>query len=142
MIKIIAIGDKMPFWIDSGIKHYLKQMQTVEIISIRSKKIDKIKEFEAQKLLKKTSGLIIALHEKGQQFSSCGFAKKFQDWQVKDISFIIGGADGLSTELIKNADFVLSLSKATMPHSLARLVLVEQIYRAQSIINNHPYHRD
>lgn len=129
----------MPKWINDGINHYQKQLKKFEIISIKnSNKID-----EGQKLLAKSSGIIIAMDEKGEVFTSIEFSKKMQDLQeFGDISFLIGGADGLSLEVRNNAKLLISLSKMTMPHSLARLVLVEQIYRAKSILANHPYHRE
>lgn len=142
MIKIIAIGTKMPHWIDDGILHYAKQMKNLEIITLKNS--NKIKECE--NLLQKSQGFIVALDEKGESLSSVNFAKNLQQWQHnqhhKDISFLIGGADGLTDEVRNKAHTLISLSKMTMPHSLARLVLVEQIYRANSIANNHPYHRE
>jgi 23S rRNA (pseudouridine1915-N3)-methyltransferase len=141
VIKIIAIGTKMPSWIDNGILHYAKQMKNLQIITIKNSN----KKTECEKLLAKSSGFIIAMDEKGQSFDSMNFAKKLANWQSltnKNISFLIGGADGLTDEIRQKADILISLSKMTMPHSMARLVLVEQIYRANSILNNHPYHRE
>lgn len=141
MIKIIAIGTKMPNWINDGINHYLKQLKNTQIITIKNS--DKIKE--NKELLKRINNknYTIALDEKGSNLSSLDFADKINNLIGKnEINFIIGGADGLTSEVKDKVNFTLSLSKATMPHTLARLVLVEQIYRAFSINNNHPYHRE
>ena len=90
------------------------------------------------------SAKIIALDEKGKTLSSPEFAGAIQNFANlgnSNLAFIIGGADGLSEELKKRADLVLSFSKMTFPHLMIRSFLTEQIYRAYTIINNHPYHR-
>ncbi len=103
---------------------------------------EKQKISEGELLLKMVpdGDFIIALDERGEQFSSHGFAKLIEK-QIQPISFIIGGAYGLSDELRGKANLLLSLSEMTMPHALARVVLVEQIYRAYTISQNHPYHK-
>ena len=85
----------------------------------------------------------VAMDECGKTLSSLDFAGKLIAWrdQGRDIAFLIGGAGGLSSEHRQNADLVLSFGAATWPHMLARVMLVEQIYRAQEIISKHPYHR-
>jgi 23S rRNA (pseudouridine1915-N3)-methyltransferase len=87
---------------------------------------------------------LIVLDEKGKEFTSVEFAKLMHNYALNAISnltFIIGGADGLSSKVIEKANIVLSLSKMTIPHILVRIFLIEQLYRAQSINSNHPYHR-
>lgn len=86
----------------------------------------------------------IAMDERGKTLSSQHFAEKLGAWrdQGRDIAFLIGGAGGLSPEHRNNADLVLSFGAATWPHMLARVMLVEQIYRAQEILAGHPYHRE
>lgn len=91
-----------------------------------------------------TSPLIV-LDEKGKTLSSVAFSKKIADLQqIKPgkIQFVIGGADGLDDEIRQKADVVLSFGKLTWPHMLARVMLIEQIYRAGLILSNHPYHRE
>ncbi|NRB11283.1 MAG: 23S rRNA (pseudouridine(1915)-N(3))-methyltransferase RlmH [Rickettsiaceae bacterium] len=112
-----------------------------------SKKIpaNQIKEYEAE-LIKKYlnhSAYKISLVIDALQFSSENFSKLFGKQMMlgKNIDFIIGGAFGLSNEIIAMSDLNLSLSKMTMPHQLAKVILLEQIYRSQSIIENHPYHK-
>ena len=85
----------------------------------------------------------VALDERGKTLTSTAFAQKIGNWrdQGRDIAFLIGGAGGLAPELRDRADMVLSFGTATWPHMLARVMLVEQIYRAQEILAGHPYHR-
>ncbi len=104
----------------------------------------KIKEGEL--LLSKVPGAakIIALDEKGKMFSSPEFAsviKNYANQGNSELAFIIGGADGLSNELKQKADLILSFSKMTFPHLMIRSFLIEQIYRASTILSGHPYHR-
>jgi 23S rRNA (pseudouridine1915-N3)-methyltransferase len=106
-----------------------------------------IKENEANLILKaiKPGSKLIALDEKGKQFSSQNFTKIISDFALNgnsDLTFIIGGAEGLSPKIIDNCHLVISLSPLTFPHLMVRIILIEQIYRAYSIINNHPYHRE
>ncbi len=88
---------------------------------------------------------LIVMDERGQSLSSRDFAAKIEGFQTNGYShlqFVIGGADGLSDSIRKKASLLLSFGKQTWPHMLARVMLVEQIYRAQSILAGHPYHRD
>ena len=86
----------------------------------------------------------VALDEHGKTLTTVQLASQLQDWmaEVRDVCFVIGGADGLDESVKESANLVLSLSRLTMPHALARVVLVEQLYRAASIMRNHPYHRE
>lgn len=105
----------------------------------------KIKEGELLLSKVPNNSKIIALDEKGKMFSSPEFAtviKNYGNQGSSDLTFIIGGADGLSNELKQKADLMLSLGKMTFPHLMIRSFLIEQIYRANTIINGHPYHRN
>jgi len=103
------------------------------------------KKMESQLILKNINqeAKIIALDEKGKQFSSQDFAKIIDNYRQteKEICFIIGGAFGLDEEIIKLSHLKLSLGLITLPHLLARIILIEQIYRAKTIIEKHPYHK-
>ena len=104
-------------------------------------------EDECAHLLKNLANdaVIIAMDERGKTLPSREFAQKFQNWQNEGqshVQFFIGGADGLNDEIRKRAQLLLSFGKQTWPHMLARIMLLEQIYRAQQILKNHPYHRD
>jgi 23S rRNA (pseudouridine1915-N3)-methyltransferase len=88
---------------------------------------------------------LVALDERGRLLSSRSFAAKIGAWQQQsrsDLGFLIGGPEGLATELIERADLVLALGRMTWPHRLARVLLAEQLYRASTILAGHPYHRD
>ena len=85
---------------------------------------------------------LIALDETGQSFKSTAFAKKLEQFAGQKIQFVIGGADGLSDEIRNKANFTLNLGRLTWPHMMVRVMLVEQLYRAQQILANHPYHRE
>lgn len=87
---------------------------------------------------------LIVMDERGKSLSSRDFASKIEGWQVAfpKIQFVIGGADGLSDDIRKKATMLMSFGAQTWPHMMARVMLMEQIYRAQAIIANHPYHRD
>jgi 23S rRNA (pseudouridine1915-N3)-methyltransferase len=104
------------------------------------------KSDEARRLLKAVSGAMvrIALDTEGQQFSSETFAKligRHTDGGAKTCAFLIGGPDGHGREVLDTADLKLSLGQLTLPHGLARVVLIEQLYRAATILSGHPYHR-
>ncbi len=108
---------------------------------------DQTQKAEAQLLLKAISAkaFVVALDERGKDLSSRDFAARLSGWEDQGIAalvFVIGGADGLTDELRARADFVLSFGRLTWPHRLARLMLLEQIYRAKQINAGHPYHRD
>jgi 23S rRNA (pseudouridine1915-N3)-methyltransferase len=120
------------------------ELKELELKGNLSGEILKIKEGELLLSKATQNSKIIALDEKGKMLSSVEFAsaiKNYANQGISDLTFIIGGADGLSTELKQKADLILSFSKMTFPHLMIRSFLIEQIYRANTIINNHPYHR-
>jgi 23S rRNA (pseudouridine1915-N3)-methyltransferase len=129
---------------------YLKRLSWKAEIKEHEIKYDdaqKRKQREAEALLAscKNYDRLIALDEKGKQFTSREFAGQIKNWQQQGASsfaFLIGGADGLDVSVLKQAHLVWSLGKSTWPHMLVRAMLAEQLYRAQSIIAGHPYHRD
>ncbi len=88
---------------------------------------------------------IVAMDERGKSLASIAFAQTLSKWQgegVAEVAFVIGGADGLSADLKKRAALVLSLGPMTWPHLMVRAMLAEQLYRAQTILSGHPYHRE
>ena len=106
---------------------------------------DRARQTEAERILAAvpSGGVKVALDERGKAISTAQLASKIEGWmtQGRDVCFLIGGADGLDDMVKREADLVLSLSNMTLPHALVRVVLAEQLYRAMSIIRNHPYHR-
>jgi 23S rRNA (pseudouridine1915-N3)-methyltransferase len=154
-INLIAVGKRMPAWVEDSIKEYSKRLPkelTLNLIEIapaqrtKTTPVDKTIKEEVERIQTAIpkNNLIIALDEKGKQFSSRTLSKKIDDWiqQAQDISLIIGGAEGLGETFKKSSNEVWSLSKMTLPHALVRVIVAEQIYRAWSIISNHPYHRE
>lgn len=153
-IKLIVIGKKMPDWIQTGINHYQKQLPAslnFELITLdaqkrKGKNINQIKELEGELLIKASQGSshVIAFDEHGKQNTTKEIAQSVKNWQEDGgaISLLIGGADGLSDACKQHAHQLWGLSNLTLPHSMARLLAVEQIYRAHSLLSNHPYHRE
>ena len=126
----------------------IKKFYTIEFINInfKTKKINKNvykKEYDKALTLIKPNSILVALDEQGEHFKTVEFSKKLNLWieNTSQIYFIIGGPDGLSDDVKKRADYVISLSNLTFPHQLAKVILIEQIYRSICIMNNHPYHR-
>ena len=123
----------------------IKNIEFFEYVSNFDEKNKKIND-ESKKLLSmiKNNGKKILLDKKGKILSSFEFSKLISDWRNHGhniINFLIGGSDGVNENISKNVDLTISLSNMTFPHMLARIVLVEQIYRSETIINNHPYHK-
>ena len=151
-IKIVSINNPHDQWVYDEIKKFIKKIGhdfKIELIEIKPDKkapnpIQK-KKAEAQsadKYIQNT--FLICLDEQGDSFDSINFSKKLLDLfgHHPDITFLIGGADGLDDQVLAESNLTLSLSKMTLPHQLAKIVLIEQIYRAISISKNHPYHRE
>ena len=138
--KIIAIGKIKKRWIQEGIEMYLKRLPGLEVIEIKDN--TQIKEENTIKEIIKKNETIVTLNENGQSFTSKEFSEKLLDCQNQNITFAIGGATGFSPSLNDSASWKLSLSPLTFPHEIARLLLIEQIYRAKSISQGSPYHKE
>ena len=132
-ISINAIGKVKKKWIREGINEYKKRMPCLVI--------NEYKNFNTYNFSYKPQNIFISLSEEGIVFNSLDFANLLSDYKNKKINFLIGGAEGLSYVIKNESDLILSLSHFTFPHELARLILIEQIYRASCIKNNSPYHR-
>ena len=149
-LTICAIGRLKPGPEKDLLNRYAKRLRwSLNIVELEEKKKlspVKLKQREGQLLADACpdGAVIVVLDERGKQLSSLDFANKIGDSQDRgrDMAFLIGGADGLASDLRKRADFVLSLGSATWPHMLARVMLVEQIYRGQEILAGNPYHRE
>ena len=133
-LSISAIGKIKKTWIKEGIKEYKNRIPELTI--------NEYKTFDLQNLKNQTSNkIIISLSEEGKLFNSFDFSSLLLNFENKKISFFIGDAEGLSNNIKLNSDLLLSLSPLTFPHEIARLILIEQIYRAVSISQNSSYHR-
>lgn len=144
----------MPAWVEAACADFTKRMpreSTVEIVDIKPEKraagnnTENIQLIEAKRILEAVGrDYLIACDERGQEVTTLQLADKMKQWQTfgRDVSIVIGGADGLHTSLKQQADWLWGLSKLTLPHAFVRVLLCEQLYRAHSIIQNHPYHRE
>ncbi len=144
-IEIIAIGKAKDAHLLALISEYQKRLSYEFFIhEIQDRSDQSIEEKRILEKLKSTSYVII-LDEKGKELSSRDFSQSLENIMAqgfKHIQFVIGGADGLTNNVKKRADLSLSFGRQTWPHMLVRLMLIEQIYRAQTILSGHPYHRD
>lgn len=152
-VTILSIGKFENSPHKAVFENYLKRLKwKVELKEIDLKNstnmgADEKKKGEAELILKtlKPSSRLIACDENGKQFKSRDFAKLLSEYALRgdsDITFVIGGSDGLGEEILKKAVLKISFGLATLPHLMVRSVLVEQLYRAQTIIEGHPYHRE
>ena len=133
-LAIYAIGKVKKTWIQEGIKNYKKRMPELSINEFKNFNLENLKNEALNKI-------IISLSEEGKIYTSYDFASLLLNFKNKRIVFLIGDTDGLSSDIKLNSNLILSLSPLTFPHELARLILIEQIYRAVSITQNSPYHR-
>jgi 23S rRNA (pseudouridine1915-N3)-methyltransferase len=152
-ISIIAIGQRQPRWADDAVADFLGRFPADFAVSVRELKPEqrdgrppeRIRNAEAERLRAALPAgcVCIALDERGRDLGSAAFAERLGQWRDRGDApaFVIGGPDGLTEEFRQGADLVLRLSSMTLPHALARVLLVEQLYRAWSILNRHPYHR-
>lgn len=151
---VAAVGHKMPAWIEAGFQEYAKRMPPeCRLVLKEIKPIERSSGKNAETVMAQERTRIeavlpkgvrvIALDEHGTHMTTVQLSEQLSVWQQQggDVSFVIGGADGLDAELKKNADMLLRLSNMTLPHGLVRVILAEQLYRAWSILRNHPYHR-
>jgi 23S rRNA (pseudouridine1915-N3)-methyltransferase len=153
-LRIISVGHKMPAWVESACSEYIKRMPrelSIEIVEIKPEKraagnnAENIQAIEAKRILEIAGkDFLIACDERGLELTTIQLAEKLKGWQAlaRDACFIIGGADGLHSSVKQRADFLWGLSKLTLPHAFVRVLLCEQLYRAHSFNQNHPYHRE
>jgi 23S rRNA (pseudouridine1915-N3)-methyltransferase len=151
---IAAVGHKMPAWIESGFAEYAKRMPAecrIHLKEIKPVERSGSKTAETAMALERIKieaalpkgTRIVALDERGRDLTTVQLSRLLVQWQQDggDTSFIIGGADGLDAEFKAKADLSIRISSLTLPHGMVRVLLAEQLYRAWSITQNHPYHR-
>ena len=151
---VAAVGHKMPAWIETGFQEYAKRMPAEcrlvlkEIKPVERSSNKNTESVMAQERVRIEAALpkvgrVIALDERGVPLTTQELAQQLSIWQQQggDVAFVIGGADGLDAEFKQKADMLLRLSNMTLPHGMVRVMLAEQLYRAWSILRNHPYHR-
>jgi 23S rRNA (pseudouridine1915-N3)-methyltransferase len=153
-IRILTISHKAPLWIKQGFAEYTKRLPlscALELVEIPAEKrsinadVRRITEREGEKMLAaiKSNHYIIALDTQGKLWTTEELSKRLANWQQqgKNIDLLIGGPEGLAPQCLQKANEKWSLSPLTFPHMLVRLIVAEQIYRAWSILQKHPYHR-
>lgn len=154
-IQLVAIGKGVPVWVEQGYQTYAKRLShshcNLELIELPSPKRSKTTSV-AQLMTKEAKSIsdtvpdnahVVALSIDGRGYSTAALSQRFTQWQLsgKPIYLIIGGPDGLAPSCLDRADEAWSLSPLTLPHPLVRIVVAEQLYRAWSMLQNHPYHR-
>lgn len=153
-IRILAIGTKMPAWVEEGYHEYAKRFPpscTLELVELSAEKrtknadITRLTQREGEKLLTaiKPGNRVIALDVLGKSWTTEQLSQNLSAWhhEGRNIDLLIGGPDGLAPECLQKAEVKWSLSPLTLPHPLVRIVLAEQLYRALTIMQGHPYHR-
>jgi 23S rRNA (pseudouridine1915-N3)-methyltransferase len=154
-LRVIAVGSRMPDWVVTAVDDYARRLRGAWKLEIREVTAANRRETggeaatalreEAQRILPllQAGESIVALDERGQQWSTAELSRWLgqQRDEARDITFIIGGPDGLSPEVLGRSTRSWSLSRLTLPHPLVRVLLIEQLYRAASVLAGHPYHR-
>jgi 23S rRNA (pseudouridine1915-N3)-methyltransferase len=152
-LRLVAVGTRMPDWVEAGYADYVRRLprelalELVEIpVAARGKNADiaRLREAEGEKMLKAAgASRIIALDERGDGLDTAGWARALKQWmqEGRDVSLIVGGPDGLAPACLAAASARWSLSRLTFPHALVRVLVAEQLYRAWSLLQGHPYHR-
>jgi 23S rRNA (pseudouridine1915-N3)-methyltransferase len=152
--RLIAVGERAPHWVAEGFSEYQKRLshwlpfELVEITpGLRGKGRDPARAQldEGQRVLAAVpkNAIVVLLEGRGKNYSSGQLAERLEFWrqQGRDIAFLIGGPEGHSPEVLAKADEQWSIGALTLPHMLVRLIVAEQVYRAASLLANHPYHR-
>lgn len=152
-LRIVALGHRMPAWVDAAVNDYAKRLPREYELSIvelkpaprdRGRTVAQLLDDEAARITAACTGATtIALDERGAAWTSIELARRLGRWRSdgSDIAFVIGSADGLAESIRTRAAARVSLSAMTLPHALVRVLLVEQLYRASTIEAGHPYHR-
>lgn len=153
-LGIVAVGHKLPEWVAAGCGEYVKRMPRelpLCVVEVRPEpRTGKTREqllaaeYVRLQAVLQAYRRIVVLDERGEDLTTLKLAQRLDGWMHAggDTAFVIGGADGIDAALKQRADDTLRLSSLTLPHAMARLVLCEQIYRAHSVLKNHPYHRE
>ena len=154
-ITVLAVGNKMPRWVDEAVQEYAKRFGRDVQYTLKEIKPEKrgagVNAAQGmaaeEKLILEAlpdNAFLVVLDERGKAPTSVELAQYMQRWQQdgEHVCFVIGGADGMTDALKQKARLMLRLSSLTLPHGMVRVLLTEQLYRAVSILQNHPYHRE
>lgn len=153
-LRIVALGHRLPPWVGEAYADYARRMpraMSPELVEIKAEPRDRGKSTaqmlaaEAERIASATRGFhVIALDEHGLPWTTAELAAALGGWRdsALDVAFVIGSADGLADTVKQSANVVIALSALTLPHGLVRVMLAEQLYRAASLLQGHPYHRE
>jgi 23S rRNA (pseudouridine1915-N3)-methyltransferase len=153
-LRVVAVGTRMPAWVDDGFSEYAARMPRecrLELCAVapgrRSRSADPARAIseEGQRLLKASAGCCrVCLDVRGAAVDTPALARRLAGWMRagQDVALLVGGPDGLAQECLDAASWRWSLSPLTLPHGLVRVLLAEQMYRAWTVLAGHPYHRD
>jgi len=153
-LRIVALGHRLPPWVGEAYADYARRMPrtlSLELVEIkaeprdRGKSIEQVLTAEGERIAAATRGFhVIALDERGSSRTTTELAAELGGWRdsALDVAFVIGSADGLAEKVKRDANVVIALSALTLPHGLVRVMLAEQLYRAASLLQGHPYHRE
>lgn len=153
-LLVVAVGERMPGWVDAAFTDYARRFPRkarLELVEIRPEKRGPTRtaaqamagEADRIKAALPAHCRRVALDERGRDLATPALARLVERWlaDARDVAFLVGGPDGLATGLKTSAELQLRLSSLTLPHALVRVLLAEQLYRALTILDNHPYHR-
>ncbi|MEO8016265.1 MAG: 23S rRNA (pseudouridine(1915)-N(3))-methyltransferase RlmH [Pseudomonadota bacterium] len=144
-VRIVAVGTRMPGWVTQAYEEYTRRLRSGMRVDLEELTVGKNKNDEEKRLLERVGDdYLVALDEHGKSLTTVALAKWLAERQQdgRNLSFVVGGPDGLGPEILKKAAMRWSLSQLTFPHAMVRVILAEQLYRAHSVLQNHPYHRE
>jgi len=144
-LRILAVGTRMPGWVTTAYDDYTRRLRSAMRVDLEELPVGKSKAEEEKRFLDRVGDdYVVALDEHGKSRTTLELAQwlgeRLQDGT--NLSFVIGGPDGLGPGILKRAAWRWSLSGLTFPHAMVRVLLAEQLYRAHSVLHNHPYHRE
>jgi 23S rRNA (pseudouridine1915-N3)-methyltransferase len=144
-VRILAVGTRMPEWVTTAYEDYTRRMRKEMRVDLEEVPVGRAKADEEKRLLERIGDdYLVALDERGKSLTTLQLARWLSERQQdgRDLTFVIGGPEGLGPGILVKASLRWSLSALTFPHAMVRVILAEQLYRAHSVLQNHPYHRE
>jgi len=144
-VRILAVGTRMPGWVTTAYEDYARRLRSTMRVDLEELPVGKSKAEEEKRFLDRVGDdYVVALDEHGKPRTTLELARWLGErlQEGRNLSFLIGGPDGLGPGILGRAAWKWSLSALTFPHAMVRVMLAEQLYRAHSVLHNHPYHRE
>ena len=144
-VRILAVGTRMPEWVSTAYEEYTRRLRSAMRIDLEEIPVGRAKADEEKRLIDRIGDdYLVALDERGKSLTTLQLAKWLGERQQdgRNLCFVIGGPDGHGPGILMKAGLRWSLSALTFPHAMVRVILAEQLYRAHSVLQNHPYHRE